>query len=193
MLALGVSICVLAGSGCAKKPEDRTVTMNPLRNVPPPARATAESSPIGESTAPEAKAGLEAAKPEETKGPQPPRGEPEKPGKLVKTPSGLEYQDLRVGTGKSPRLGDTVVVNYRGTFKSDGKEFDSSYKRGKPAEFELGKVIEGWNEGLQTMKEGGKRKLIVPYKLAYREEGRPPSIPPKADLVFEVELLEVKG
>jgi peptidylprolyl isomerase len=111
---------------------------------------------------------------------------------LTTTDSGLQYKDVVEGTGASPKMGDTVVVHYQGVFKDHGTEFDSSYSRGKPAEFTLGGVIEAWNEGLQTMKEGGKRILVVPSALGYGDRGMPPTIPPNSDLVFEVELLEVK-
>jgi FKBP-type peptidyl-prolyl cis-trans isomerase len=114
-----------------------------------------------------------------------------KKGKIVTTKSGLKYEDLKVGTGESPKMGDTVKVNYTGWFAKDGKQFDSSSKHGGPIEFQLGRVIEAWNEGLQTMKVGGKRKLIVPSKLGYGEEGYPGAIPPNADLIFEVELVGV--
>lgn len=110
----------------------------------------------------------------------------------VTTPSGLKYTDLVVGTGPTPQAGQTVVVNYRGTLPKDGSEFDSSYKTGKPAEFLIGvgKVIKGWDEGLMTMKVGGKRQLVVPAKLGYGAAGTP-NIPPNAILNFEVELLDV--
>ncbi|MBS1208371.1 MAG: FKBP-type peptidyl-prolyl cis-trans isomerase FkpA precursor [Proteobacteria bacterium] len=107
----------------------------------------------------------------------------------VKTPSGLVYLSLKEGTGASPAESDIVKVNYRGTF-TDGKEFDSSYKRGEPAEFPLNGVIKCWTEGVQKMKVGGKAKLTCPASIAYGENGGGP-IPPNATLNFEVELLSV--
>lgn len=109
----------------------------------------------------------------------------------VTTPSGLKIQDLKVGDGPSPKMGETVSVHYIGWLES-GKEFNNSYTTGRPAEFKLGGVIEGWNEGLQTMKVGGKRRLIIPSNLAYGPRGRPPAIPPNANLTFEIELLGIK-
>ena len=109
----------------------------------------------------------------------------------VKTASGMVYQSLKEGSGASPAATDTVKVNYRGTLV-DGKEFDSSYKRGKPAEFRLDGVIKCWTEGVQKMKEGGKARLVCPSSLAYGEMGAGELILPGATLVFEIELLEVK-
>jgi FKBP-type peptidyl-prolyl cis-trans isomerase FkpA len=110
----------------------------------------------------------------------------------VKTPSGLIYTELKAGTGPSPKESDTVRVHYRGTL-IDGTEFDSSYKRNEPAEFKLGGVIPCWTEGLQKMKVGGKAKLVCPSSIAYQDQGRPPTIPGGATLVFEVELLDIPG
>jgi FKBP-type peptidyl-prolyl cis-trans isomerase FkpA len=107
-----------------------------------------------------------------------------------KTPSGLIYIEEKAGTGEQPKATDTVEVNYKGTLM-DGTEFDSSYKRGKPAEFPLNGVIPCWTEGMQKMKVGGKSKLICPSSLAYGDRGTG-SIPGGAALIFEVELLQVK-
>ena len=110
----------------------------------------------------------------------------------VVTPSGLVYKSIKDGSGASPKATDTVKVHYRGTFP-DGKEFDSSYKTGAPAEFPLNGVIKCWTEGVQMMKVGGKAKLTCPAAIAYGERGAGGVIPPNATLVFEVELLGVGG
>jgi len=110
----------------------------------------------------------------------------------VKTlPSGLQYKVITEGTGKTPTANDTVTVNYRGTF-IDGKEFDSSYKRGQPATFPVKGVIPGWTEALQLMKEGAKWQLVVPSNLAYGDKGAGGLIGPNATLIFDVELISVK-
>lgn len=113
-------------------------------------------------------------------------------GQEITTPSGLKYTDLKVGDGRSPRIGQTVRVNYTGWLEN-GREFDSSLKHGGPAEFALGPgLIPGWNEALQTMKVGGKRRIVTPPSLAYGARGQPPNIPPNSTLTFEIELLGVK-
>jgi FKBP-type peptidyl-prolyl cis-trans isomerase FkpA len=110
----------------------------------------------------------------------------------VVTPSGLVYRILKDGTGASPSASDKVKVHYRGTFP-DGKEFDSSYKRGEPLEFPLNGVIPCWTEGVQRMKVGGKAKLTCPSTIAYGTRGAGGVIPPNATLLFEVELLGING
>jgi FKBP-type peptidyl-prolyl cis-trans isomerase FkpA len=110
----------------------------------------------------------------------------------AKTESGLVYRSLKDGSGASPKETDTVRVHYRGTFP-DGKEFDSSYSRGQPAEFPLNRVIKCWTEGVQKIKVGGKAKLTCPSSIAYGERGAGGgAIPPNATLVFEVELLGIR-
>jgi len=113
------------------------------------------------------------------------------PKKFSATDSGLKYRVLRKGTGGKPKATDNVKVNYHG-WLDGGKVFDSSYDRGKPTEFPLNMVIKGWTEGLQLVGEGGMIELEIPFELAYGERGRPPVIPPKAQLHFLVELLKVE-
>jgi FKBP-type peptidyl-prolyl cis-trans isomerase FkpA len=110
--------------------------------------------------------------------------------KEEKTASGIVITKIREGTGASPKSTDTVKVHYRGTLVN-GKEFDSSYGRGQPTSFALNRVIPCWTEGMQTMKTGGKSKLVCPPGLAYGSRGIPGTIPPDATLIFEVELLEI--
>ncbi len=109
-------------------------------------------------------------------------------------PDTLQKTDEVVGTGPEAQTGDKVKMHYTGTLMN-GTEFDSSRKRNEPFGFTIGKgeVIKGWDEGIPGMKVGGKRKLVIPWALAYGADGRPPSIPPKAALKFDVELVEVEG
>jgi peptidylprolyl isomerase len=111
----------------------------------------------------------------------------------ITTASGLKYTDLTVGTGATPQRGQTVTVHYTGTL-ADGKKFDSSYDHGRPADFKIGvgNVIKGWDEGLMSMKVGGKRRLVIPSALGYGPQGRPPDIPGNSTLIFDVELLGLK-
>ncbi|WP_090047683.1 FKBP-type peptidyl-prolyl cis-trans isomerase [Limnohabitans sp. 2KL-27] len=110
----------------------------------------------------------------------------------VVTPSGLVYRSLKDGSGASPTASDKVTVHYKGTFP-DGREFDSSYKRGQPIDFPLNRVIACWTEGVQRMKVGGKAKLTCPPEIAYGARGAGNAVPPNATLLFEVELLGIQG
>jgi peptidylprolyl isomerase len=115
---------------------------------------------------------------------------------MTETPSGLKYEDSVVGTGASPQKGQKCVMHYTGWLwvgNAKGSQFDSSHDRGKPFEFPLGqgRVIKGWDEGVASMKIGGKRTLLIPPGLGYGERGAAGAIPPNATLLFEVELLGV--
>ncbi|MFB3855524.1 MAG: FKBP-type peptidyl-prolyl cis-trans isomerase [Vicinamibacterales bacterium] len=110
---------------------------------------------------------------------------------VVTLPSGVQYKILTAGTGRKPTAEDTVVCQYRGTL-IDGKEFDSSYKRGQPATFQVNKVIKGWTEVLQLMPVGSKWQVFIPPALAYGERGAGVEIGPNATLIFEIELLGIK-
>ena len=118
-------------------------------------------------------------------------GPPAAPAEVVSL-SGLKYIDLVKGEGATPQYGQFVSVHYVGWLEN-GREFNNSYRLGRPAEFSIGPaLIPGWNEAIQTMKVGGKRRIILPPSLAYGPTGRPPTIPPNATLIFEVELLGVR-
>lgn len=121
--------------------------------------------------------------------------EAEKPGDdgYITTASGLKYKVIRKGTGATPNAKSIVKVNYEGKLASDGTVFDSSYQRGEPIDFGVGGVIPGWTEGLQLMQEGAEYEFYIPSNLAYGERGAGGGqIPPNADLIFKVELLQVK-
>jgi peptidylprolyl isomerase len=119
-------------------------------------------------------------------------------GRTTVTASGLRINDSKIGTGATPRAGQICVMHYTGWLYQNGnkgQKFDSSVDRGKPFEFQIGRgqVIAGWDEGVATMKVGGKRTLIIPPELGYGARGAANVIPPNATLIFDVELLEVKG
>ncbi len=121
------------------------------------------------------------------------KGKAKGKAKTVTTASGLKYEDIVVGKGPSPKKGDTVSVHYTG-WLTNGQKFDSSRDRGQPFEFPIGmgRVIKGWDEGVMTMKVGGRRKLTIPPELGYGAQGTPGGpIPPNATLIFDVELLKV--
>ena len=120
-------------------------------------------------------------------------GPPAVSGEPTFTSSGLGIIDVSEGNGATPKVGQTLVVEFTG-WLSDGRQFASSEHRGSPFEFVLGagKVIAGWDEGLATMTVGGKRRLIIPAGLAYGEQGRPPNIPPNSELTYDLELLGIK-
>lgn len=182
---------LLALTGCSSKDEaagtsntqgpDKTAAVNEMEGNNPN-----KTAPLGEPILNTDGAGGEAGK-AETKT-EDAKGEA---GKEVTTASGLKYIDLKIGTGDTPKQGDVVVVHYVGTLK-DGTKFDSSRDRGEPFGFYLGKgeVIKGWDEGVATMKVGGKRKLIIPPDLGYGSQNMG-KIPPNSTLYFEVELLSI--
>jgi peptidylprolyl isomerase len=119
-------------------------------------------------------------------------------GRTIMTPSGLRITDSKIGTGATPQAGQICVMHYTGWLYQNGtrgQKFDSSLDRGKPFEFVIGRrqVIAGWDEGVATMKVGGKRTLIIPPELGYGARGAANVIPPNATLIFDVELLDVKG
>lgn len=151
--------------------------------------ALAQTKPAAKAEAAKPAAAAPAAKPD-------PAAE-KKESKMVKTESGLEYEDLVVGTGPSPEAGQTCVMHYTGWLwvnGAKGSKFDSSLDRGRPFEFPIGRgrVIKGWDEGVATMKVGGKRTLLIPPQLGYGDRGAGNVIPPGATLLFEVELLGVR-
>jgi FKBP-type peptidyl-prolyl cis-trans isomerase len=167
---LGARIMILVLAGCAGASR----------------RAPNDAAEIAVAPTPSASAPVIAQPSTE---PRPP-AEPVRPARA----DGLIIEDLVVGKGREVHTGDRVRVHYDGHFE-DGTTFDSSRTRGEPATFAIGKgqLIQGWERGVPGMREGGVRRLVVPYDLAYGERGRPPTIPERATLVFEIELIEVLG
>ena len=121
-------------------------------------------------------------------------GPPAVSGETITTASGLKYIDIAVGSGATPQTGQTVALTYTGWLAADGTKFDASVDHGQALSFAIGtgKVIKGWDEGVATMKVGGKRRLIIPPALAYGENGYPGVIPANAELIFDVDLLEAR-
>ncbi|MBK8232566.1 MAG: FKBP-type peptidyl-prolyl cis-trans isomerase [Candidatus Eisenbacteria bacterium] len=174
-MTLGAAVLALALSGCNQKQS----VDHPPAKAPEAKQTAAPSTPAAGANS---QTQTPATPPAQANG-----------GKMVTNPSGLQYEDLVVGTGPSPARGESVQVHYTG-WLTDGSKFDSSKDRGTPFVFPLGmgRVIKGWDEGVASMKVGGKRKLIIPANLGYGAQGAGGVIPPNATLVFEVELLGIQ-
>ncbi len=177
---------LVAAPGCGNKAADDSASTAPTASTSTPTPATTGPAAMG-PTAPAPPSADISHTPATTK----------IAGKTVTlkaTPSGLQYYDIKVGTGPSPAPGQTADVQYVGALP-DGTKFDSSYDHGTdpfPVQVGAGQVIKGWDEGLATMKVGGKRRLVVPADLAYGPQSPSPAIPPNSTLVFDVELVAVK-
>ncbi|MBV9310492.1 MAG: FKBP-type peptidyl-prolyl cis-trans isomerase [Solirubrobacterales bacterium] len=184
-LLLSAAVAVLAGAlgacGGSKAPGVQAA---------PSAGATSPSTPAATPTTPTTATSTATT-------PKPPSPLSKKPAVAVPkgpAPTKLVVKDLIAGTGSAAKSGGSLAVNYVGVLYKGGKEFDSSWKTGKPFSFQLGQgsVIPGWDQGLTGMKVGGRRELIIPPQLAYGKQGSPPTIPPNSTLVFVIDLLDAK-
>ena len=187
---LAITALVISLYGCASKAENNT--MNDTNNGQTSAQTTTAPDSTNAQQMKDAMAALEASKKAAN-----PEIIPGKHGDTITTSSGLQYLDMKKGTGVSPTKGQTITVNYTGKL-IDGKTFDSNvdpaFHHVQPfsTPIGVGRVIKGWDEGMLTMKVGGKRRLIIPASLGYGPNGMPPTIPGGATLIFDVELLKVQ-
>ncbi|MEQ8818769.1 MAG: FKBP-type peptidyl-prolyl cis-trans isomerase [Sumerlaeia bacterium] len=172
-----LTACAFAGAGCGK--EEAATTGSPSTESP----AAANSAASSEKDSPATETATETTQTTE-----------ETTVETIEKENGLKIEILEQGTGPKPQQGQVVAVHYVGTLASDGSEFDNSRKRGAPIEFPLGvgKVIPGWDQGIAELNQGSKARLTIPYSLGYGERGFPGAIPPRADLIFEVELVDIK-
>lgn len=200
LIAAGAASAALAAGGCRddsaqpETPPGQTDVELDLEPEDPGTVSSPEAMDPGarQAEAPEGEpAELEPEPPAGEAQPAEGAGEGEEVVNRQELESGLVIEDLVIGEGDEAPRGATVTIHYEGTL-TDGTPFDSSYDRGEPATFPLGQLIQGWQEGIPGMREGGKRRLRIPYQLAYGEQGRPPTIPQRADLVFVIELIEVQ-
>lgn len=186
-----LAAAALAGAGCGGDDDDTTTANIPSGNAPAGTTTTPaepeDGTDTGESTTPTT--GTDTTQ-DPSLAQKPEVEVPDGPA-----PKELVVEDLVEGTGPEAKAGDTVTVDYVGVLYDDGEQFDASWDSGQPFTFELGagNVIEGWDQGVEGMKVGGRRQLIIPPNLAYGTEGAPPTIPANATLVFVVDLKEIAG